>query len=380
MKTLPQIFYGMHMFPGCAEYRDPGKDPYRIYIGEEAIKNMNASFSGRPVFVDHRDEVNLENLEKEADGYVVESFYLPCDGKTWCKFIVTSDKAHEAIRMGWSLSNSYVIKERGIAGMNHGIDYVAEVLRGEYDHLAIVRNPRYEQSVILTPIQFQEYVSQKESELARVANSADETTGEPMLSFFKKTKVDNSADLENTVVQLPKSKVELTITQLVNEMDQYRLTMPLPKMANDDDYVEMNGKKVNVKEMKDCYNKMMAMKEEEEKENTEEADKELEMNKKANKDAADEEAEAPTRERKEGMKDDAGESGKDKADNEDEDEKAKKKALELAEHEKKEIEEKKSNEMFNTILNAHLNPIKEEQRPDLNSDRLARGKSRYGSN
>src|SRR4051812_11976802 len=158
MKNLPQIFYGLHFFPGCAEYREPGREPYRIYIGEDAIKNMNASFAGRPVFVDHRDEVNLETLEQEADGYVVESLYLPCDGKTWCKFTDTSDKGQQAVSMGWSLSNSYVIKDRGAAGMNHAIDYQTEALRGQYDHLAIVQNPRYEQSVILTPTQFQEYV------------------------------------------------------------------------------------------------------------------------------------------------------------------------------------------------------------------------------
>src|SRR5689334_328672 len=95
-KTLPKIYYGLHFLPGTAEYREPAKEPYRIFIGEEAIKNMNASFAGRPVYVHHVDEVNLDKIQ-EADGYVVESFYNKNDGKTWAKFIVVSDRAHEAI-------------------------------------------------------------------------------------------------------------------------------------------------------------------------------------------------------------------------------------------------------------------------------------------
>lgn len=365
----------MHFFPGTAEYNEPGKEPYRIYVGEETIKAMNATFSGKPVFVGHRDQVNLETLQQDADGYVIESFYLPCDGQTWAKFIVTSDQAHEAIRMGWSLSNSYVIKDRGPGGLNHGVEYQAEVTRGDYDHLAIVKKPRYEQSIILTPNQFQDYVAKKEMELSRVANSSNENEqGESTVLFFKKEKVDNSAVLEQTVVQLPKSKRELTITQLVNEMDEYTLKMPLPKMANDEDYVEMNGKKMNVKELKDCYNTFTAEKEEAEKKKNADEEEMMKKNaeeeaKKKDNDAESEERAAAEEEKKKSMGKDGGEGGKDKAKNEDD---AKKKAE----------DEKKMNNLkfFNDLSEAHLKPIVEPVSAYLSGDRVTRGKIRYGSN
>src|SRR4051812_29447530 len=100
-KTLPQVFYGLHMVPGVAEYNDPEREPYRILIGETTIKNMDPTFQGKPVYVDHVEEVNLENLQQEADGYVLESFYNKLDGKHWVKFIVVSDRGKEAIQKGW---------------------------------------------------------------------------------------------------------------------------------------------------------------------------------------------------------------------------------------------------------------------------------------
>ena len=56
-KSLPEIYYGLHMVEGTAEYSEAGKEPYRIYIGETTIKNMNPTFQGKPVYVDHVDEV-----------------------------------------------------------------------------------------------------------------------------------------------------------------------------------------------------------------------------------------------------------------------------------------------------------------------------------
>ena len=147
------IFYGMHFCPGVAEYSEPGKETYRIFLNEDTIRSMNPSFAGKPVFVDHVDEVdpNVDKLRSEADGWVIESFYNPADGKTWAKFIVVSDRGFRAIKNGFRLSNAYIPTSYGEAGMWNGVEYQKEILAGEYEHLAIVQNPRYEESVILTP-------------------------------------------------------------------------------------------------------------------------------------------------------------------------------------------------------------------------------------
>ncbi len=212
-KQLPQIYYGLHMVEGVAEYAQPEGEPQRILILENAIKQMDPSFQGKPVYVHHVEDVKLDTLQNDADGYVVESFFNKLDGKHWVKFIVVSDKGHEALRSGWKLSNAYAIKNTKGGGLWHAVQYGQEVTEGEYLHLAIVPNPRYEESIVLTPDQFKAYNSQKEQELKTLSNSKGDRS---MFNFFKKTKLENAEEIANAVVTLSDGS-EKTIQQLINE-------------------------------------------------------------------------------------------------------------------------------------------------------------------
>lgn len=356
--VMPKRYFGLHMVEGVAEYREPEQMPYRIFIGEEAIKNMDPSFEGRPVFVRHVDEVDLKNIQNEADGFVVRSFFNPADGKHWVEFLIVSDKGHNAIRNGWKLSNAYIPKEFAGGGQWHGVDYAKEVRRGEYEHLAIVPNPRYSESVIMTPEEFKLYNEDKELELKRLANSKGE---EPMLQFFKKAKVENSADLEGTVVVLPKSKVEKSVLQLVNEMDDYQLKMKEPQMANGEHHVMVGEHKMSVNElvakhMAAC-NELEEMKKKHPMEN-----KEDEADKDAHAAEAKGEGELVPNEEEE----------KKKKENEGKEDMPDQKAAEKKSNDKKN---------FDALKNAPNDVVKNETKPvDLGEDKVKRGKARYGSN
>jgi hypothetical protein len=352
-KTLPKVYYGLHMVEGVAEYREPNVNdgkPYRIFIGEETIKNMDPTFQGRPVYVHHVNDVDLENIQRDADGWVVESFFNKCDGKHWVKFIVVSDRGHEAIRSGWKLSNAYVPNEMSGGGLWHGVEYAKEVKRGEYEHLAIVPNPRYEESEILTPEQFKSYTEKKELELKRLANSQGD---ESMLSFFKKAKVENSAELEGTSVVLPKSKKEMTIAQVINAMDEHEMKAKEPQMANGDHHVMVGDEKMTVNEL---IAKHLEMKSGMDKKNEDQAD----LDAKAAE--ADGEGELVPN----------AEDDKDKKADKKED--AKKNAAD-------EEAAKKKKENFDKVKNAEKNARVQaaEATVDLSQDMVARGKSRYGS-
>lgn len=329
-KQNPKIFYGLHMEPGVAEYRDPEKDPYRILISEETIKNMDATFAGRPVYVKHVDAVDLSNLQNEADGYVVESFFNKVDGKHWVKFIVVSDKGHEALSKGWKLSNAYIPKEMSSGGLWHGVEYQKEVMKGEYEHLAIVPNPRYENSIVLTPEQFKSYNEEKALELQKVANSKGETS---MFEFLKRSKVENAAavELEQTSVLLPKSKKEMTIAQLVTDMDAIH---NMHGYANGDHMVKCGDDEMSVNDMLKKYEEMKNKMDEAEKAKAEPEKKENEEEKK----------EEPKKENEEEKK-----------------------------------EEAKKNAAFEALKNAPNTPIKDKVKFELLQDKVARGQSRYGS-
>ncbi len=359
-KTLPKIYFGLHMTEGVAEYVHPNinnGEPHRLFVGEDTIKSMDRTFAGRPVYVKHVSDVDLDNLQSEADGYVIESFFNKSDGKHWVKFIVVSDDGHEHIAKHWKLSNAYNIKESAGGGKWHGVEYLKEVKSAEYDHLAIVQNPRYEESIILTPEEFKAYNDRKEAELLKVANSIENKNnkklkGEGMFNFFKREKVENSTDLEGMMVILPKSKKEMALADVINGMDKI---VNMQGYANGDHMVKVGDEEMSVNELVEkfnslCEEKKNAQKPEDEKKPENEEDKD--------KDKPENEEEKPE-DKPENEEDD-----EDKAENEDDDEK-----------------EEGVKNSFEVLSKAEKKAtVKNSFTVDLSFDKLARGKSRYGSN
>lgn len=364
-----KVMYGMHFYSGLAQYEEPGKEPYRVYLNEDTLRSMDRSFAGRPIFVEHVDEVetDINELRKEADGWVIESFYNAADGKHWVKFIIVTDKAERAIQNGMRLSNAYMPKSFSKGGLWNGIPYAQEITGGEYDHLAIVRNPRYEESVIMTPDEFKAYNENLQIELKKLANSTDQKGAAKMgLNFFKKAKVDNSIDFESLSVVLPKSKKEMSISDLVTEMDVIK---NMQGYANGDHMVKLHdGSEMKVSELIDKHKAM----------NEEMSKMKDEMEHESGAEGAEVDSESSPE-----MKDND-EAAKDKAMNDEDDKAAKKKALELADHEDKEIEAaKKKNAAIKAakLRNAReLDLTEEVQIIEFSGDQVARGKQRYGSN
>lgn len=342
------IWYGLHFYSGLAEYREAEKT-FRVFLNENTIRSMDPSFAGRPVFIRHVEDVNknVAELKKQSDGWVVESFYNAADGKHWCKFITVSEEADRLIRQGWRLSNCYIPKgPYGPAGLWNGIEYDREIKNGEYEHLAIVNDPRYQESKILTPEEFKTYNESKFLDLKKLANSKEK---KPMglMQLFKREKVDNDLDSEHTLVVLPKSGREVSLATLVNEADKEPSVKLLASMES---LVDMDGAEMTVNEL-------------------------IEKHRMACNELAE-------------MKKSKEEIVEDKKENMD-DEDAKKKALQLVEHEEEEIEKAKNaldekkklaKEKADKLRNASPETApKPVASVDLISDKVMRGKDRYGS-
>ena len=261
-KEEPKVFYCKHIAPGVCAYADE-----TILIGEETLKGMDKTFAGKPIYVNHQ-KVNLENLQKEADGYVAESFYLPEDGCHWAKMIIVSDKGQEAIRKGWKVSNAYVPDEFGIGGEWHNVPYNREVMKAHYTHLALVDNPRYEEATVLTPEQFKQYKEEKKAQLKELENTKGE--GKTMFKLFKKAEVTNSDDLSKVMVELSNGSA-VSIGEMVNSVEE-KLKEEKASKKNEDDILEktvkVNGEEIKVadliKEYESKCNKCNEDKEEDE--------------------------------------------------------------------------------------------------------------------
>ena len=273
-KEEPKVFYCKHITSGVCAYADE-----TILIGEEALKGMDKTFAGKPIYVNHQP-VNLENLQQEADGYVAESFYLPEDGSHWAKIIIVSDKGHEAIRKGWKVSNAYVPDEFGVGGEWHNIPYNREVMKAHYTHLALVDNPRYEEAVVLTPEDFKMYKEEKQAQLKALENNKENKKpkgeGKTMFKLFKKTEVTNSDDLSKVMVELSDGSA-VSIGEMVNSVEKDIKEKAEAEEAknklNDllEEAVTVNGEEMTVKDLiKEYESKCNKCNEDEDKKDDEE--------------------------------------------------------------------------------------------------------------
>ena len=250
--TAGKIWYGLHMYPGVAQYQEPDRK-LMVFVNESTLRQMDPTFAGRPVFVMHVDGVerSIDKLRAEADGWVIESFFNEADGKHWVKFITCSKLAEKAIEdQGMRLSNCYAAKGMGPEGKWNGVPYDAQVTTGEYEHLALVPNPRYEESVIMTPDQFKSYNERQREELKRLSNQGDSS----MLKLWNRSAAADSDKVAGLFVTL-KSGRELTVTQLVNEADE-KEAKEKEKMANEDHHVQVGEEKMSVGDLKKKYQDM----------------------------------------------------------------------------------------------------------------------------
>lgn len=245
------VFYGLHMSEGLAHYTPPGEEPFTVLLKNETIKRMNPTFAGKPVVVGHIDEYSPIS---ETDGVVAESFYNPVDGKHWSKFIITTQKGLDAIAKGWQLSNSLLVDQHSQGGDWHGLSFDRTVNKGTFHHLAIVPNPRYSESMILTPEQFKQYNKDKQLELEMLSNSKE--TPMKIFKLFKNEAQDEKKmkELLAMSVVLPTTKRTVTIEQLCNEADEAKPS----ESSSEDQEIDIDGAKMTLKEFVAMYKKLKA--------------------------------------------------------------------------------------------------------------------------
>ena len=363
------------MYPGVAEYIDPKTSkPYRVYISETTVRNMNPSFAGCPVYVQHVDDVSEDRsvLRGEAEGWVVESFYNQADGKHWSKFVTATDEADAAIKRGMRLSNCYHVSQYGPGGLWNGVAYEKEVQKGEYEHLAIVADPRYEESIILTPEEFKSYNEQKAQEIIKLTNGKRKKMG---FKFFKKEKLKNEVDIEQLSVVLPKSGKEFTITKLVNDMDDVEVARADGTLGMEA-VVTVGTEQMTVKDLAAKYLALVSELESLKDSNAEDDDEEYEDDdtfENAEDDEDDDEH------KKKNEEDDAKMKAKEKKEKALSDAKKKDKKVSNSKTKKPDIEVVKKAER---LRNAHLKALDDEinnPSAEIGQDQVERGKARYGS-
>lgn len=162
-------FVSRFMEAGLASYKAQGGK--MILVRKEALDKFADSMVGCPVIIEHAD-VTDDNVKDLAVGYVSRVWFNEGDGWYYCEGVVQGDDVETLINeKNWSVSCGYIVTEKDErGGIYHDIEYDEEVLNGDFEHLAIVPNPRYREANI-------------------VLNSSER---KDMLNIFNRKKIRNS--------------------------------------------------------------------------------------------------------------------------------------------------------------------------------------------
>ena len=120
-------------------------------LSKEVIDRFAYKFVGCPVIIDHKD-ITDANAKDERVGVISKVWYNDFDGWFWCEGIVFDDEAISLIKdKGYNVSCQYNIDdytENTANALHNGNPYDITILDGTPEHLAIVKNPRYEEALI----------------------------------------------------------------------------------------------------------------------------------------------------------------------------------------------------------------------------------------
>lgn len=164
--------------PFEARFLQPGLVKYDFgvcLLKKETIDKFIDTFIGKPVIIDHKDDIALEDRK----GGIEKIWFNPEDGWYWCSGILTDKQAVELVEKGYNVSCQYAITDFSInteGKLHNGNPYDKEILDGNFEHLAIVENPRYEDAFIAVNA----YIAKIKDKYKPVFDYIRTTKGEPM--------------------------------------------------------------------------------------------------------------------------------------------------------------------------------------------------------
>lgn len=220
---------------GLVDYSDV--DDGKYLLRKEAIEKMLPSLEGRPLVIGHQ-KIDPDHLDDVAVGYITKGYWNPDTGSFDCDVLVKDAEILNPSKN--AVSCAYVATEFGEGGRYSGIDYDAEILNGEFTHIALVDNPRYNDAKILV-------------------NSL-KGAGNMIKRFF------SNADEEKKAEDEKKENEEET------------------KELSPEDVVTVGDKDVTIKELVDCYVNACKNEDKDAKDNEDEEKKSEDEEKKDNED------------------------------------------------------------------------------------------------
>lgn len=133
-------FVSRFLEPGIAHYKELGD----ILITKETLNKFIHTMVGCPVIIEHED-VTDENVDKLRVGVVSRVWFNEMDGYFYCEGILTDPEAIDLVKnQGYNVSCAYSFVSDNTKKTHNGKEIDMEFIDGEFLHLALVKDPRYE--------------------------------------------------------------------------------------------------------------------------------------------------------------------------------------------------------------------------------------------
>lgn len=256
-EDVPTRYRAEFIEPGIISYEDINAG--KVFVSREALDRMRESFIGKPVVnVEHIDyemidafKLNDEDSKSKADGIVAAVGKLE-NGWDYADLLIWNKETKKNIdKNGFTVSCSYVPTEIDGKGAYHGIDYDEEVVNGKYTHMAIVATPRYEKSKIYQnakggyKVIFKLIGKKKENK-----KNADP----PEDKEKKENKEEETIDINNAMIETENGE-QIPMDEMIKNWKKTKENECGPKKMNMTDEVDVDGKKVSVKDLYDNWKK-----------------------------------------------------------------------------------------------------------------------------
>lgn len=137
-------FVSKFIEPGVASYEQFGD----VLITKETLNKFINTMVGCPVIIKHKD-ITDKNADKERVGVVSDVWFNETDGWFYCSGIIWDKQAIDLVKnQGWNVSCTYDFESDKESKTHNGKKIDMEFTDGNFLHLALVDNPRYERATI----------------------------------------------------------------------------------------------------------------------------------------------------------------------------------------------------------------------------------------
>ena len=238
--------------PGIISYRDQGGGIE--LLRKETIDAALPTLADKAVIIGHTFVTPQNRLELE-NGRIESWLFNSEDGKYHLKGTVDTDQARVLMKVKRP-SIGYRVCSFGPGGVYHGIRYDKEITGIEFNHLAIVDNPRYEEStfrlnsIVSNPSNMNVFKLLKK--LVTRENGADGKPTDKEIITTESHELPGNTEVE---IQGPDGKpLMVRLNDLADVwMKQTAAATKSNSKVDGEDEVEVDGKPVKMNELVNCY-------------------------------------------------------------------------------------------------------------------------------